>query len=227
MKARLWKMVSILLAGTVMGSGEPDKKKPDGEVAKGQDEKKEKWVSLVPEKGMGSWKGLNFGGEGETKWDKGTLKIEEGAELTGLVWSGKLPEAPYELEVEARRTSGVDFFCGLTFPVRGKETCVTLVVGGWGGGVVGISSIDGMDASENETASYQGFKDEQWYKIRLEVRKDSLKAWIDGRELVDVVTKDRKLGLRFGDIEKCAPLGLATWQTTAELRKLQWRKLAK
>jgi hypothetical protein len=44
---------------------------------------------------------------------------------------------------------------------------------------------------------------------------------------VDVVTKDRKLGLRFGDIEKCAPLGLATWQTTAELRKLQWRKLAK
>jgi hypothetical protein len=93
--------------------------------------------------------------------------------------------------------------------------------------VVGISSIDGMDASENETASYQGFKDEQWYKIRLEVRKDSLKAWIDERELVDVVTKDRKLGLRFGDIEKCAPLGLATWQTTAELRKLQWRKLAK
>jgi hypothetical protein len=84
-----------------------------------------------------------------------------------------------------------------------------------------------MDASENETASYQGFKDEQWYKIRLEVRKDSLKAWIDERELVDVVTKDRKLGLRFGDIEKCAPLGLATWQTTAELRKLQWRKLAK
>ena len=45
--------------------------------------------------------------------------------------------------------------------------------------------------------------------------------------MVDVVTKDRKLGLRFGDIEKCAPLGLATWQTTAELRGLRWRKLEK
>ncbi len=93
--------------------------------------------------------------------------------------------------------------------------------------MVGFSSIDGMDASENETASYQAFKDKQWYKIRLEIRKDSLKAWIDGKELVDVNTKGRKLGLRFGDIEKCAPLGLATWQTTAELRGLRWRKLIK
>ena len=45
--------------------------------------------------------------------------------------------------------------------------------------------------------------------------------------MVDVNIKGRKLGLRFGDIEKCAPLGLATWQTTAELRGLRWRKLIK
>ena len=82
-----------------------------------------------------------------------------------------------------------------------------------------------MDASENETGSYQAFKDQEWYKIRLEIRKDSLKAWVGKKELVDVVTKGRKLGLRFGDIEKCAPLGLSTWQTTAELRGLRWRKL--
>jgi hypothetical protein len=213
-----------LVAGTVLGLGAPEKKE---KPASKDEEKGEKWVSLVPEKGMGSWKGLNFGGEGESTWKKGVLKIEEGAELTGVVWEGKLPEAPYEIELEARRTSGVDFFCGLTFPVRDKKTCVTFIVGGWGGGLVGISSIDGMDASENETAAPRAFKDDQWYAIRVEVRKDSLKAWIDKEELVNVNTKDRKLGMRFGDIEKCAPLGLATWQTTGELRKLRWRKLAK
>tara|TARA_B100001093_G_scaffold456001_1_gene466604 strand:- start:1407 stop:2183 length:777 start_codon:yes stop_codon:yes gene_type:complete len=197
------------------------------ELEKGAAGAERKWVSLAPLKeGMGSWKALNFGGEGDTTWKEGTLTIEEGAELSGVVFRGKnLPEAPYELELEARRTSGVDFFCGLTLPVRDSKTCVTFICGGWGGGVVGFSSLDGMDASENETGSYQAFKDKEWYKIRLEIRKDSLKAWVGKRELVDVNTEGRKLGLRFGDIEKCAPLGLSTWQTTAELRGLRWRKL--
>lgn len=211
---------TLLYAATLcVCLGEPDKKKKDEGAA---------WVSLVPKEGMGDWKGLNFGGEGETAWKKGVLTIEEGAQLTGVVWKGKkLPTAPYEFELQARRTSGVDFFCGLTFPVRDPKTCVTFVVGGWGGGVVGISSIDGLDASENETATFRGFKDDQWYKIRLEVRKNRLKAFLDDKEIVDIDTTDRKLGLRFGDIEKCAPLGLSTWQTTAELKGLRWRPLKK
>jgi len=212
------------LVGTMLGCGEADNKKGAAkEEGAGKD--KREWVSLVPGKGMGSWKALNFGGEGETAWKEGVLTIEEGAELAGVVWSGKLPAAPYELELEARRTSGVDFFCGLTLPVRDPKTCVTFIAGGWGGGVVGFSSIDGMDASENESTNYRDFKAKQWYKIRLEVRKNSLKAWIDQEEVVSADTTGRKLGLRFGDIEKCAPLGLSTWQTTAELRKVRWRKL--
>ena len=225
MKARICSTVGVLLAGVMVGMGNPDEKEKPGEG--GKKKGKAKWTSLVPEKEMGHWKAINFGGEGESAWEKGVLTINEGAELSGVVWGGELPEAPYEIELEARRTSGVDFFCGLTFPVRDKKTCVTLIVGGWGGGVVGISSIDDMDASENETTSYQAFKDEQWYKIRVEVRKDRLKAWVDKKELVDVDTKGRKLGLRFGDIERCVPLGLATYQTTSEVRNFRWRKLEK
>ena len=219
-------MVALGLAGTLVAGADPE-----NPVGEGQDGGKKEggvaWVSLAPEKGMGAWKGLNFGGEGETTWKEGVLTIKDGAELTGVVWGGKLPEAPYEIELEARRTSGVDFFCGLTFPVRDKETCVTLVVGGWGGGVVGISSIDGMDASENETATFRAFKENQWYKIRVAVRKNKLEAWIDADQLVEVDTTDRKLGMRFGSIEMCAPLGLATWQTAAEVRGLQWRPIKK
>ena len=55
----------------------------------------------------------------------------------------------YEVTLEAMRVDGNDFFCGMTFPA-GKDPC-TLIVGGWGGTVVGLSSINGMDASENET----------------------------------------------------------------------------
>jgi len=44
--------------------------------------------------------------------------------------------------------------------------------------------------------------------------------------VVDLATEGRKLGLRPGVIEYCAPLGLAAWQTAAEVRKLRWRSLA-
>ena len=133
---------------------------------------------------------------------------------------------PYELVLEARKMSGADFFCGLTFPVSSPEECVTLIVGGWGGGTIGISSIDGLDASENETTSYGFFESKKWYAIRVLVEEGRLSAYIDGEQRVDLLTKGRKLGLRSGVIESCAPLGLAAWQTAAEIRALRWRSLA-
>ena len=59
------------------------------------------------------------------------------------------PKVDYEVNLDAKRVAGNDFFCGITFPV-GKRFC-SLIVGGWGGATVGLSSIDGKDAAENET----------------------------------------------------------------------------
>ena len=53
------------------------------------------WVSLVPEEGMGEWKSVAYGGEGEVAWSKGLLRMDSGAELTGVRWEGDLPELPY------------------------------------------------------------------------------------------------------------------------------------
>ena len=70
--------------------------------------------------------------------------------------SGRAPKVvsldTVHMTVTYRETHGMqggDFFCGLTFPY-GDASC-TFVVGGWGGGLVGLSSINGDDASENET----------------------------------------------------------------------------
>jgi hypothetical protein len=128
--------------------------------------------------------------------------------------------------LEALKEVGSDFFCGLTFPVSSKEECLTFIVGGWGGGTVGVSSIDGMDASENETTTYGNFEEGRWYAIRLLVEEGRLSAFIDGKQVVDVATEGRKLGLRPGVIEYCAPMGIAAWQTEAKVRKLRWRSVA-
>lgn len=182
-------------------------------------------MSMVPQDGQGAWTEAAFGGEAPARWKMGVLEVGAGAMLSGVRWEGELPVTPYEIELEAQRTSGADFFCGLTVPVRGAAECVTWIVGGWGGMVVGISSIDGYDASENETTNYMEFDNHRWYRLRMAVRRNRLSAWIDGEPVVDVDTTSKELGLRPGEIEMSAPLGLATWQTAAGIRNVRWRRL--
>ena len=58
--------------------------------------------------------------------------------MTGITWTNEVPTNNYEISLEAMRVEGSDFFCALTFPV-GNDPC-SFIVGGWGGGVVGLSS---------------------------------------------------------------------------------------
>jgi hypothetical protein len=172
----------------------------------------------------GKWAVID--GAGEVSWndESRVMRIGTGTDLNGVRWTGPMPTVPYAVELEARRVSGSDFFCGLTFPVREGKQSVSLIVGGWGGNLVGISSIDGMDASENSTGTQHEFEDLRWYRIRLQVDEERLQAWIDDRQVVDAHTGGQKLSLRPGPIEECAPFGLATWLTSAEVRGVRWRK---
>ena len=119
----------------------------------------------------GKWVAIE--GAADLEWDDESriMRIGVGTDLNGVRWTGPLPAVPYAVELEARRMSGSDFFCGLTFPVRSGSECVSLIVGGWGGSLVGISSIDGLDASENSTGSQYEFENQRWYRIRVEVRR--------------------------------------------------------
>ena len=84
--------------------------------------------------------------------------------MTGITWTGEFPRSNYEVRFEAARLQGNDFFASLTFPV--EDSFVTWVTGGWGGDIVGISSIDGWDASDNETRTYFNFENGRWYAMR-------------------------------------------------------------
>jgi hypothetical protein len=186
---------------------------------------REDWVAMETLQ-PGKWSAID--GAGELTWDDESrvMRIGVGTDLNGARWTGPMPAVPYMVELEARRLSGSDFFCGLTFPVREGKESVSLIVGGWGGSLVGISSIDGMDASENSTGTQHEFEDQRWYSILVQVDGERLQAWIDGRQVVDAQTEGQRLSLRPGPIEDCAPFGLATWLTSAEVRGVKWRKLA-
>lgn len=182
---------------------------------------------LFDGKSMADWKSVDTGGSGNVEVGDGELIIHAGDTVSGAVYqkANELPVMNYEITAEAMRTEGSDFFCGLTFPAGDLKTCLTLVLGGWGGSVTGISSIDGMDASENNTSSFQRFKDNQWYKVRLRVEPKEIHVWIDDKEVVNADIEGKKLGLRPGPIESYAPLSFATYQTTAAIRNVKLRSL--
>jgi hypothetical protein len=182
-----------------------------------------KWKPLFDGKSLKNWKSSAFGGEGEIEVKDGVIVMQQGSEMTGIVWDGvELPKMNYEISLLAKRMEGSDFFCGLTFPV--KEDPCSLIIGGWGGSVVGISSLDGNDAANNETARFESFEKGKWYKIRMRVSENGLTAWIDDRQVVGVETKDRKIGIRH-EVELSRPLGIACFATVSGLKEIQIRDL--
>ncbi|HMJ63896.1 MAG TPA: DUF1080 domain-containing protein [Candidatus Binatia bacterium] len=176
---------------------------------------------LFDGKTLAGWRISDFAGKGPVRVENGILILEMGT-MTGVTYTNPTPTMNYEISLDAMRVEGNDFFCGLTFPV-GKDPC-SLIVGGWGGGVVGLSSLDGQDAANNETTQYLNFEKGRWYHIRLRVVPNKIEAWIDNDKVVDADTTDRKISIRI-EVEESRPLGIATWSTTAALSNIHVRKL--
>ena len=178
-------------------------------------------ISLFDGKTLTGWKESDFAGRGEVEVKDGRIIIGTGV-MTGITWTNEVPTNNYEISLEAMRVEGSDFFCALTFPV-GKDPC-SFIVGGWGGGVVGLSSLDGADAASNETTKYLNFENGKWFAIRLRVTPEKIQAWIENEPVVDIVATDKKFSIRL-EVEPSKPLGIATWSTTGALRNLRLRRL--
>jgi len=181
------------------------------------------WQPLFDGKSLQGWRETAFTERGPARIDKGTLIIGPGKPLAGISFTGDFPHSDYEVRFEASRIAGGDFFASLTFPVR--DSFCTWVTGGWGGDIVGLSSIDGWDASDNETRSYFTFETGRWYAFRLQVTGDRIQAWIDDRPIVNVEIAGRTVSLRPGEIKLSAPFGFASYNTTGALRKIEYRRL--
>src|SRR5512133_2958760 len=136
-------------------------------------------------KDLRGWEITNFGPQGSVYVSDGAIILGMGDGCTGITYKEDFPLTNYKVTLDAMRVEGTDFFCGLTFPVD-KDPC-TLIVGGWGGATVGLSSIDLLDASDNETTTIKQFNNKQWYNICLLVKNDTIKALIDDEIVVDFV----------------------------------------
>ncbi len=180
------------------------------------------WTRMFDGKTLDGWKQSEFGTAADVEVQDEAIRIGFTDGCNGVTWTKDFPKVDYEVTLEAMRVDGNDFFCGLTFPV-GDSPC-SFIVGGWGGAVVGLSSIDGKDAARNETRQVMGFESKRWYRIRLTVTADHIVAKIDDKTVVDFATKGRELSIR-PEVTKSKPLGICSWCTTAALRDIRWKKI--
>jgi hypothetical protein len=181
------------------------------------------WKPMFDGTSLKGWAETGFAGRGKVSVADGAIALGAGY-MTGVNWTGEaLPKTNYEVHLEAMRVSGHDFFAGITFPV-GDSFC-SWIVGGWGGVVVGLSSLDDMDASDNDTSISKNFETGRWYALRLRVLPDRIQAWIDEEPVIDADISKRTVSLRPGEIELSKPFGIASYSTAAKLRKIEYRTL--
>ena len=210
----------VLLGSQLQGQSE----QPATENLPAAQDVADEWKSLFDGKTLTGWKVVRWGGNGEPYVRDGAMVIPVSTTgpMTGLSWVGDtLPVMNYVIYYEARRVEGRDIFAALTFPYG--ETAATLVFGGWDGIVNGLSSIDGYDASSNETTQFFGYRNNQWYPVQLRVTIDSIRADVGFERIVDIATAGKDIHLRSDILD--TGLTLWTYDSTGEIRNLRIKKL--
>jgi hypothetical protein len=168
------------------------------------------------------WEVISYEGRGEVFVSDSSIVIGRGELISGIRWTGDFPRSNYEVTFSAKRVDGHDFFCGMTFPV--KESYLTLVLGGWGGAMTGLSCIDGYDAANNFTGKLFYFGSGSWWKVRLRVTDDKVEAWAGGDKIVDFVIGNSRLSLR-SEVEDSKPFGFTTYKTTGAIRDIRLHRI--
>jgi hypothetical protein len=172
---------------------------------------------------LDGWKKVEPPRAGEVKASGGVISLGAGEPFTGVVCTrNDLPVVDYELTYTARRTAGDDFFAAATFPVG--PSYLTLVNGGWGGSVTGLSSINGADASENETNRFVKYRNGTWYRFRVRVTRSSIRCQVDDKEIIAIDYEGQQLKTRL-EVRGCQPLGFASWRSSGEVRDIAIRPL--
>jgi|GEM_PF-1763988 len=212
-------LLSFLCLYPVTGHVEEEKTITPVTVPVGQ------WLDLFDGSSLHGWNILHedhFELAGEVSVEEGAILMKAGAPYTGITWDGEFPRDFFEVEWSGMRRKHYDIFCGLTVPVN--DQYVTYVLGGWGGNVVGLSNVNFMNASDNETTCTENFKQNTWYRFRIRVTPEKIQGWIDEKIQFDLPREGRSFDIYY-QLEPNQPLGFFTWNTEGAIKDIRMKRL--
>jgi len=187
---------------------------------------KPRWVSLFDGKSLDGWAAVNEGwfvGHGEAAARDGAIELGAGENHTGIRWGREFPKTNYEVAFEARRVSGGSSFGGAVFPLG--NSCSMFCMDGWVGPVTGVDVVDGH-VGPNISSKRMRLESGRWYKVRLRVTSERLKAWVDAEKVMDLSLKEHAVSMT-APWHCLKPFGLLTGtKTSCSLRNVMLRQFA-
>jgi len=206
------------------------------------------WTSLFDGKTLNGWMVPSYEAGRKVDIRDECIIIGRDDLALGIKYVKPFPKTNYEITYQAKRAGDSNFFGAITFPV--KESHCSFINGGWNGTVFGLSSINGKDASENETTAFYEFENGQWYQFRVCVSDDRILVWFypvdEEGKIIDACKDDLKTTIaKQKEIEKpkidlvlegksitnrievsfFEPLGISAWYNEGHLRQIKYRKL--
>lgn len=173
------------------------------------------WQNIFDGKSLDGWRHAD---KGNATVENGQIILDTSEGACTIVASRDLPKTNYELSLVAKRFSGTDF-CSTTFAVGDREC--TLIVGGYGGEIVGLGTLDGRRADNNETTHRIRFENNHWYTVRMRVTAELIRVWLDDEELIDLPMAGRTIAPHVANL---APLGVYAWQGKSAIRSIRLRQ---
>lgn len=208
-------MILAFALSTLAGDGPM---KPSDKSTKSTDLK-----PLFDGKSLEGWKPNERTGEGKVEVVDGAMILDAGSPMAGITCvSSNVPSVDYELSFESKRIEGNDFFSAATFPIN--KSHLTLVNGGWGGSVTGLSMINGESAAENRTNTFVKYENGRWYYFKVQVTAKAIRCLVDEKPIFTIDHRGEKMTTRL-ETRVNQPLGFATYRTRGAIRAIKTRKL--
>lgn len=174
------------------------------------------WQSLLPHIDL---KQDTVAGE----WQIAGQELQVGAAAGARLMLPVAPQGEYDLEVSFTRKTGVHSVA-LIFSHGGKQA--TFEVDAWGGHLAGLQQIGGQDVRQNPTRSTHQLENGQRYTMTVEVRSDSVRGLLDGKQIAIHRTTGADLSLLdVWRLPQANRLGIGVWDSAATIHQLRVRPL--
>ncbi|NQT85650.1 protein kinase [bacterium] len=178
------------------------------------------WTRLFDGRTLEGWALLRGGGlgtPGELDVDDGVLILRKGNRATAIQRTDDFPREGYDVFLEASRIEGKELL-NIAFPV-GDARCMLHLGPG-----AGLEMLNGKRYGDNITGRAFEVEDGRWYRVRIQVRSHTIRAWLDGALIAEIPRAAYDLDVHSA-WSSATQLTLGTWETTAAVRNIAVRRL--
>ncbi len=157
-------------------------------------------------------------------WQKVGSDLQTNASRSSRLTLVQRPKTEYDFRVQFTRTSGVHSIA-LMFVVNGQQA--TFEIDAWGQHLAGVQMTDGETIQSNSTrVENQTLENGRKYTAELQVRKQTIRAILDGKQLVEHKIDGSEFSVApVWQMPDATSLGVGAYESATQFHSIEFRSL--